>query len=466
MINMVNNDSIKSLLFCQADIKDPRNLALKIRDGNDKFSKYFKTRLSDTILQQLNEYDGNWNLEKPLYIGLINALNKLILGPCIFKEEWFTQIRLPDEIRRQICSKPEGKDLIELNRTLIEIIYSHEIVHLKSNLEKNSYIKSGNNLFEPTLLITFITSCLFLFGYGFYRSFLNTLFIPIDIIDISASNYIIKGFEFLIFSIPIFLITFIIKLPKSVDIITFEKHKIHLSLLGMTLFISSIVLYYILVIRLQIYSMFFITALLLIFCLFIVTTLFFRWIKLKKIYKNVVESIEMIFILVSITYILFLDFYTKIFILMILMVISFGIYSLFRYPIERRVKNFHSFYSDQDWTSKTIFGIVIISFIFTFSVVSGGFYGEFFISGIGNDAFEIHFSFIDDNNTEFQNSSFILVMFLDDKYYVIEKGEYLPEKPKTHIISANQVKTVTIDKKGRSFFSEMSYLLEQNLRSS
>jgi len=54
-------------------------------------------------------------------------------------------------------------------------------------------------------------------------------------------------------------------------------------------------------------------------------------------------------------------------------------------------------------------------------------------------------------------------MFHDNKYYVIEKDEYLPEEPKLHIISADQVKMVSVDKKAEIYTLNFLIYMEKCL---
>jgi len=123
-----------SPLFRMDDFKDPTGFALKLRDAQDPISRYLRGRFSPETQRLLDEYTGSSPPSKSLQTALICELNQLIQGDCFYDERLFQHIPLTPEIEILIKHNPQGRELIRLNRILLERVYPHELA--KSLMEE------------------------------------------------------------------------------------------------------------------------------------------------------------------------------------------------------------------------------------------------------------------------------------------------------------------------------------------
>jgi len=110
-------------LFRVADI----DLAVKLREASDPLSQYFRGKFSKETSRLLDEYDGSIPPSEVLQRALIDELNRLIEGDCLYEKQRFAQVELAEETRTLIEENPQGEVLILLNRWLLEDAYPHEM---------------------------------------------------------------------------------------------------------------------------------------------------------------------------------------------------------------------------------------------------------------------------------------------------------------------------------------------------
>ncbi|TRZ91604.1 MAG: hypothetical protein D4R88_01655 [Methanosarcinales archaeon] len=123
-----------SCLLCMIELIHPVSLAVKIRDNKDPLSGYLREQFSEETLQLLNGYDDSTRPSKTIKKALVDELNRLLQGDCLYNEQRFTHVTLKDETRRLISQNPEGNELICLNRLLLKDAYPYEIVNMRKNL--------------------------------------------------------------------------------------------------------------------------------------------------------------------------------------------------------------------------------------------------------------------------------------------------------------------------------------------
>jgi len=129
----------------------PTRLALKLRDAPDPLSRYLRGQFPPDERRLLDEYDGSRSPSKALKGALIRGLNRLLEGECLYDEQRFAPVTLTEEIRRRIEQNPRGKDLIRLNRLLLEAAYPDEITKYRKERDlvltresyKDAYIPNG-----------------------------------------------------------------------------------------------------------------------------------------------------------------------------------------------------------------------------------------------------------------------------------------------------------------------------------
>ena len=151
-----------SALLRVGHLNDPTRLALKLRDAPDPLSRYLRGQFPPDERRLLDEYDGSRSPSKALKGALIRELNRLLEGECLYDEQRFAPVTLTEEIRRRIEQNPRGKDLIRLNRLLLEAAYPDEITKYRKErdivLTRKSYRDAyASNGFAPRILQKAIT---------------------------------------------------------------------------------------------------------------------------------------------------------------------------------------------------------------------------------------------------------------------------------------------------------------------
>jgi hypothetical protein len=139
-IGKYNNLSEYSLIS-SLDLKDGDSLIRKINEANDPISKYVfniigKEKLgkclefADIDTQKADESIVS-DQNKPVFAELIDAINDIIQGPCIYDESRFTHIKLSETAKIMIIRHdlmPDNKsESIALNSRLLNEAYPNEI---------------------------------------------------------------------------------------------------------------------------------------------------------------------------------------------------------------------------------------------------------------------------------------------------------------------------------------------------
>lgn len=130
-----------SLLFRVSDLKDPTGLAIKLRDAQDPLSQYLRGQFSTNTQQLLDEYDGSNPPCDALRRAVIDELNRLLKGNCLYDEQRFMQVKLTEEAQGLIEQNLEGEDLIRLNRLLLEEAYPREIKKSRKKRKQMSEVE-------------------------------------------------------------------------------------------------------------------------------------------------------------------------------------------------------------------------------------------------------------------------------------------------------------------------------------
>ena len=100
----------------------------QLRDADDPLSKYIREKFSAETKKLLDEYENDpYPPSDSLKEALIDELNKLLKGESLYEEERFAHVKLTKKTKELIKNNPEGKELIYLNRLLLEEAYPHEL---------------------------------------------------------------------------------------------------------------------------------------------------------------------------------------------------------------------------------------------------------------------------------------------------------------------------------------------------
>lgn len=100
---------------------------LKHPSATDWVSLYLSAKLSPATRALLESNNTGPELRK----ALAKDLNQIILDGPIYDEKRFANVSLSAETKKQVAENPEGKDLVHLNRRLLNEAYTGEIKNRK-----------------------------------------------------------------------------------------------------------------------------------------------------------------------------------------------------------------------------------------------------------------------------------------------------------------------------------------------
>lgn len=130
-------EKLSGSLFRAGDLKDPKSLLAKLRDGHDLVSQYLASQFSADTRRLLTEQNDLNLVSESLERALIDEFNRLLRGPSLFEEHRFAQVALTEETRTLIEQNPQNKEVIRLNRLLLEQSYPEAIVKIPLTKLKN-----------------------------------------------------------------------------------------------------------------------------------------------------------------------------------------------------------------------------------------------------------------------------------------------------------------------------------------
>ena len=112
------------------DVLNPASFLLRMEHPaeTDGVSLYISTNLSSGTKDLLAQHTG-WNSE--LQQPLLKDLNRIIQSGPIYESQRFANANLSAEALKLIEEKPDGKDLVRLNRLLLHDAYPFEIAKKK-----------------------------------------------------------------------------------------------------------------------------------------------------------------------------------------------------------------------------------------------------------------------------------------------------------------------------------------------
>lgn len=109
----------------------------KLINPEDPISRFLKFQFSEETIEILNKYNNNPNITD-VKEKIIEELNLIIRGKCLYNEQLFNNIELTEQTLLLIKNNPRGSDLMRLNRLLLEKVYPNEILKSKRNLPFHS----------------------------------------------------------------------------------------------------------------------------------------------------------------------------------------------------------------------------------------------------------------------------------------------------------------------------------------
>ncbi len=119
-----DNDLSRGLLLVEDDIKNPALFAVRIRDGADFLAGHIRDHLPYDTRRRLKLAESEDIYSGRLQKVLLEGLNNMIMGPCIYDELAFKDVMLSDDtqkmLRRKLDTGHAGQtiDTFILNRAL------------------------------------------------------------------------------------------------------------------------------------------------------------------------------------------------------------------------------------------------------------------------------------------------------------------------------------------------------------
>ncbi|WP_375448806.1 hypothetical protein [uncultured Nostoc sp.] len=119
-------NSPEHLLLDADDIKELASLVSQLQDFST-LSQFLRSQFSQPTRELLDAYTSPYSPERPLLTALIKELNQLLLGKSLYEEQRFASIRLTEKTNKLLQQNLQGKELIRLNRLLLEDAFPHAI---------------------------------------------------------------------------------------------------------------------------------------------------------------------------------------------------------------------------------------------------------------------------------------------------------------------------------------------------
>lgn len=114
-------------VFSSEDIKSPHGFYTKLKQPSDAVSVYLNEQLSEVSRKELASYKGQSSDPQALNNALVEDFNKIMMGRAIYDAKRFADVKLQPATQQLLQSKPQGQDLVRLNRLLLEDAYPLEI---------------------------------------------------------------------------------------------------------------------------------------------------------------------------------------------------------------------------------------------------------------------------------------------------------------------------------------------------
>jgi hypothetical protein len=113
--------------FGSEDIADLAAIAKKLTDKSDAVSAFLSDQLADALKSDLAAYSPGSANFKAVRSALGKNLNKIISGGSLYEKTRFQNVSLRAETQELRKQNPHGRDLVRLNRMLLEDAYPTEL---------------------------------------------------------------------------------------------------------------------------------------------------------------------------------------------------------------------------------------------------------------------------------------------------------------------------------------------------
>ena len=93
---------------------------MTLREAKDPVSAYLKARLSPETRAQIERYQASYEPDRALRQAVVDDLNRLLQGECLYDRERFAAIPISRETAKLVERRPESTIGLWLNRLLLE----------------------------------------------------------------------------------------------------------------------------------------------------------------------------------------------------------------------------------------------------------------------------------------------------------------------------------------------------------
>jgi hypothetical protein len=114
------------LLLHTEDIQDSARLINRLKD-NSPVCEFMRSHFSLDAQNLLNQHNTLYSPQPALIRAVISQLNQLLLGKSLYQDKLFASIKLTDKTHRLIQQNLQAKELVRLNRVLLEAVFPCEI---------------------------------------------------------------------------------------------------------------------------------------------------------------------------------------------------------------------------------------------------------------------------------------------------------------------------------------------------
>ena len=113
--------------FSKGDLINLESFVEKLKHPaeSDGVSKYIATQLSPATTSLLSNYDGHASAQLPE--ALVSDLNRIVLGGPLYQDQRFANVELSAKTAQMLKQKPQGLDLVRVNRKLLLEVYPQDI---------------------------------------------------------------------------------------------------------------------------------------------------------------------------------------------------------------------------------------------------------------------------------------------------------------------------------------------------
>jgi hypothetical protein len=109
-------------------LKDPFGLVAKLKQPRDPLSQFISGKLSHGTLDLLKQYDPSQPHIEPMLEPLVEDLNQILTGPCIYDKSRFAHVSLSEHEIKNLENASQKPGTSSYNRWLIEKAYPDEIL--------------------------------------------------------------------------------------------------------------------------------------------------------------------------------------------------------------------------------------------------------------------------------------------------------------------------------------------------